>query len=298
VKLRVAAAAYPIEAHAHLDDWAAKLERWVTEAAAGGAALAVFPEYGSLELASLLPPAEQRDLAATLAGIQPWFADLQAAVVGAARRGGVHVLAPSFPLVMADGRTVNRALFVSPAGAIGWQDKLVMTRFERERWRVVAGDALRVFATDLGRIAVSICYDAEFPLLARAQAEAGAEVFLVPSCTDTLAGYHRVRTGARARALENQAFVIQAPTVGDAPWSEAIDVNTGAAAIYCPSDRGLPADGVVAGGALDHPGWVFADLDLAVLRDVRRDGQVLNLAHWPESAVGVERAVEVTRLSC
>jgi predicted amidohydrolase len=286
---RVAAAAYPIEAHARFDDWAAKLERWVADAAAAGAGLAVFPEYGSLELASLLPPSHH-SLGATLVGLQAHWAGFEAAVASAARRAGVYVLAPSFPRDVG-GRIVNRALLVAPGGALGWQDKLVMTRFERERWGVAAGDALRVFDTDLGAIAIAICYDAEFPLLAHAQAEAGAEIFLVPSCTDALAGYHRVRTGARARALENQAFAVHAATVGLAPWSEAVDVNVGAAAIYCPSDHGLPPDGVVAEGALDAPGWVVADLDLAALRALRTGGQVLGQAHWADSVAPASRPV-------
>ena len=52
---RVAAAQYPIEALADWEAYEAKLTRWVAEAAAGGAALAVFPEYGAMELASLDP---------------------------------------------------------------------------------------------------------------------------------------------------------------------------------------------------------------------------------------------------
>ncbi len=57
-------------------------------------------------------------------------------------------------------------------------------------------------------------------------AEAGAEMLLVPSCTERVSGYHRVRTGARARALENQIAAIVSPTVGDALWSPAVDRNT------------------------------------------------------------------------
>ena len=86
-------------------------------------------------------------------------------------------------------------------------------------------------------IGMNICYDSEFPLLARAMAEAGAELLLVPSCTERVSGYHRVRTGARARALENQIAAMVSPTVGDALWSPAVDRNTGAAGIYVPSEQ-------------------------------------------------------------
>ena len=131
----------------------------------------------------------------------------------------------------------------------------------------------------------------EFPLFARAQAQAGADLILVPSCTDTLAGYHRVRIGCQARALENQCFVAQAPTVGEAPWSEAVDVNVGAAGIYAPPDRGMPDNGVLTVGELNRPQWVFADLDFEALRRVRDSGQVFNARDWDNqrSAVAAVR---------
>jgi predicted amidohydrolase len=108
--------------------------------------------------------------------------------------------------------------------------------------------AAQVFDTALGRIGVLICYDAEFPLLGRALIEAGVEILLVPSCTEALSGYWRVRIGAMARALEGQCVVVHSPTVGPAPWSPAVDMNTGAAAIYGPPDLGFPETGVLAEG--------------------------------------------------
>src|SRR5690606_7258805 len=152
----------------------------------------------------------------------------------------------SFPVRQEDGTFRNRAFLHGPQGDRASQDKLQMTRFEAERWGIAGGDAIRLFDTPLGRLGVAICYDAEFPLLVRTMAAAGADVILVPSCTDTLAGYWRVRIGAQARALENQCFVVQAPTVGDAPWSAAIDENHGAAGIFGPPDREVTGDGVIA----------------------------------------------------
>src|SRR3546814_9016649 len=71
-----------------------------------------------------------------------------------------------------------------------------MTRFEREAWIITGGAALKVFDLDLGgpvplRAGITICYDVEFPLIARAMAAAGADLILCPSCTDTLAGANR-----------------------------------------------------------------------------------------------------------
>jgi len=183
----------------------------------------------------------------------------------------------------ADGRFVNAARLLTPSGRMGTQEKLIMTPFERA-WGIAPGERLRVFDTALGRIGVAICYDSEFPLLGRALAEAGVEVVLVPSCTDTVAGFNRVRIGAMARALESQCVVVQAPTVGCVDWNPAIDENRGAAAIYAPPDGLWPESGVLAEGLMDVPGWVKAELDLDLVAESRRNGRVLPFAHWPESA--------------
>jgi len=276
----IAAAQYPIE---QLADWAAyetKLTRWVESAAASGAALAVFPEYGAMELASL-EPETMGDLAGSLASVAGMAARVDALHGELAARFGLHILAASLPRLDADGRYRNAARLFAPNGKAGTQDKLVMTRFEREQWFVSAGvDGLTLFETALGKLAVLICYDSEFPLLARAAVDAGAEVLLVPSCTDSLHGYWRVRLGAQARSLEGQCYAVQSPTVGIADWSPAVDVNRGAAGVYGPPDRGMPEDGVIAIGAEGESQWVFAEIDLARVAELRADGGVLNARDW------------------
>ena len=137
-----------------------------------------------------------------------------------------------------------------------------------------------MFDTALGRIGIAICYDSEFPLLVRAMAEAGAELILVPSCTERVAGYHRVRTGSMARALENQIATVQSPTVGDALWSPAVDRNTGAAGVYVPSERLVSETGVLAEGTMNEPQWVTATVDLRRAEEAaqcRRDAQLQRL---------------------
>lgn len=288
--MKIAAAAYPLDAFEHWSDYAAKQVAWVREAATAGADLLVFPEYARMELAALQGAAH--DLEASLHAASDLAQKADHLMADLAQGYGVHILCPSGPVFDEDReRPVNRAWLVGPdpqAPFIAYQDKQVMTRFERETWDVTPGDPLEVIETPLGRIGVLICYDAEFPLLARRLAEEGAEILLVPSCTDSAHGYHRVRIGALARALENQCVVVQSPTVGDAPWSPAVDENVGAAGIFGPPDLGFPEDGILAQGALNEPGWVIAEIDRAAIARVRAEGQVLNHAHWPESAARAE----------
>ena len=281
----VAAAQYPVEQLADFAAWQAKLTRWVAEAADAGAKLAVFPEYGGMELTAL-DPATVSDLHASITALAPWIDRIDAAHAELAARHGMHILGASLPVRGEDGRFRNHARLFTPGGKMGVQQKIVMTRFEREHWDIAAGGPIRVFDTALGRIGVAICYDAEFPLLVRAQAEAGAELILIPSATDTLHGWHRVRVGARARALENQCYVVQSPVVGVAEWTPSLDVSHGAAGIFGPPDLGFPDDGVVAQGVVDAPGWVFGEIDRDKVAEVRRSGSVFNHARWGEQLGG------------
>lgn len=160
-----------------------------------------------------------------------------------------------------------------------------MTRFEAERWGVSPGAPPRVFDTPWGRLGISICYDVEFPKHVRAQVEAGAWAILAPSCTDSRHGATRVLVSAAARAIENQCYVATTPTVGEAPWSAALDVNRGHAAVFGPADRGFPEDGVLAAGPPDEPGWIFATLDPALIEAVREHGAVRNHRDWPRAPI-------------
>jgi len=275
-----ALAQYPIEQVATWGAYAEKVARWVEDAAREGAKLAVFPEYGAMELASL-DPATLGDLAGSMRFVASLAPHVDALHIELARTYSMHILASSMP-ALRDGRYRNVARLFTPSGTFGEQQKLIMTRFEREKWSVSAGGPLHLFDTALGRIGILICYDSEFPLLGRALVEAGAEIILVPSCTDTIAGYHRVRIGSQARALEGQCYVLQSPTVGMAEWSPAVDENHGAAGIYGPPDLGFAECGVEALGPIDAAQWVFGTIDVAKVAEVRRSGAVFNFAHWPE----------------
>ena len=138
-----------------------------------------------------------------------------------------------------------------------------------------------MFDTSLGRIGIAICYDSEFPLLVRAQAEAGARLILVPSCTERVSGYApRAHGGHGARAWRTPAPPIVSPTVGDAPWCLTVDRNDGIGGIYVPAEAGVSETGILAEGRLSEPGWVFADIDLGALKKLRASGEMRNASDW------------------
>jgi predicted amidohydrolase len=277
---RIATAQYPI---GFLEDWQTyqrHIEWWAQTAVDNGARMLLWPEYAAMELASLFGREVQQDLQLQLRAMQDLLGDFRKLYRALSSQHNVVIQPGTFPVRQFDGAYRNRAYLYTPAGEIGFQDKLQMTRFENEQWLIQGGDTIEVFSTELGKLGISVCYDSEFPLIARKQVEQGADLILVPSCTDTLAGYHRVKIGCQARALENQCYVVQACTVGTAEWSPAVDENCGAAAVYTPADHGFPADGVLVAGELNTPGWVYADIDTTAIATVRQNGQVFNYRDW------------------
>jgi predicted amidohydrolase len=287
--LTLALAQYPIGQFAHISAWRDKVSAWVAQAVKAGAQLLLFPEYGAMELISLLSQDLQSSLNRQISALQAFLPEFIAVYSSLARQHNIYLVAPSIP-VLSNGVFRNRAYVFTPAGKQAFQEKRQMTRFENEQWIISAGETFTVFVTDWGKFALAICYDIEFPLIAHTYAMAGADLILVPSCTDTLAGHNRVHIGARARALENQIFVATSSTVGTAEWSAAVDNNVGYAALYTIPDSGAacigaacigaPDDGILLHGILNEAGWVYATLDFTDLITLREQGQVFTRRDW------------------
>lgn len=281
MKIKVASAQYDISFLGNWEEYRQKSQRWVTEAVNEDAKILLFPEYASMELASLFGKDVYSSLSRQLTAIQALHKDYLDLFQSLAIENRCIIQPGSFPVAIEPGVYRNRAYLFMPDGSFGYQDKLMMTRFENEQWFIQGGNELKCFETEYGKIAINICYDSEFPLLARKQVEMGANLILVPSCTDTLAGFHRVKIGCQARALENQCYVVQSCLVGNAPWSEAVDVNIGSAGIYTPVDHGFPNNGVLISGELNAVQWVMEEVSLEACAIVREQGQVFNYRDWP-----------------
>ena len=292
--LRIASAAYPIERLADLDAWREKQAHWLSKAASQGAQIAVFPEYAGLEIIGTFPDDLAHDLTNSIRALSDLVPEIDSTLTALSQQHDIMVLAGSLPILQPDSSYRNVARWFTPSheGVTAKIEKIMMTRFERETWGIAGGDSLKVLETPIGSIGVLICYDCEFPQVARQMCAHGAEVLLIPSCTDTLSGAARVRISARARALESQCYTVVAPTVGRAPWSPATDVNLGRTGFYGPPDQRMPTDGRIAEGEIDQPGWLVCDLDLNIIRKIRNDGEVLNFKDWSES----DRALPVLQV--
>ncbi|UOA32421.1 Omega-amidase YafV [Sulfitobacter sp. DSM 110093] len=289
--MKIATAAYPLDVLTSWAQYEDKLAHWVAEAAVQGAELLVFPEYAAMELATLDGAEVAADLERSLFSVSDKLEEADRLHVKLAAEHNVHIVAGSGPAAT-ESRPVNRTRLITPTGQVGVQDKQIMTRFEREEWGVIGGNALQVFETAIGKIGILICYDSEFPLLGRALAD--CDVICVPSVTETLAGYWRVRIGSMARALENQCITAMSSVVGAADWSDALGQSFGAGGIFCPPDRGFPPTGVLAVREVNAPGWTVAEADLAQVAEVRADGIVLNRRDWQDQFGRDGTAINVT----
>jgi predicted amidohydrolase len=288
--MKIATAAYPLDVLTSWAQYEDKLAHWVAEAAVQGAELLVFPEYAAMELATLDGAEVAADLERSLFSVSDKLEEADRLHVKLANEHNVHIVAGSGPAAT-ESRPVNRARLITPTGQVGVQDKQIMTRFEREEWGVIGGNALQVFETAIGKIGILICYDSEFPLLGRALSD--CDVICVPSVTETLAGYWRVRIGSMARALENQCITAMSSVVGAADWSEALGQSFGAGGIFCPPDRGFPPTGILGLREVNAPGWTIAEADLAQVAEVRADGIVLNRRDWQDQIGRDGKAINV-----
>lgn len=276
-KFKVALAQYPISFHQSLEEWKKHTADWVERATRENSDVLIFPEYGSMELVSLMEDTSRQDLNKQLKRLKEFQHEFIITFSALAIKHQCYILAPSFPFTNDLGKITNRAYWFNPTGTFVYQEKIKMTRFENEEWKIRSGDPkLKIIRTPWCKIGICICYDVEFPQLAAKLCQNGAEVILVPSCTETSAGMNRVHIGAKARALENQCYVLVSQTVGEAEWSIATDKNSGLAAVYGPPDLGFPRDGVITHGNPNIPSWLFCEIDLSKVENVREKGQVFN----------------------
>ena len=276
-RIRVATLQYyirPVQRFEQFEDQVAALVETARDYKAN---LLVFPEYFTCQLLTLndvrRPIKEQvRHLATLEMRIVEMFQRL-------AKSSGMYIVGGTLPAVdPPDEDTMyNECYIYAPDGGWEVQGKLHMTRFEKEEWFVTPHRKFRIFDTALGKMAVTICYDVEFPELARAAAREGADILVVPSCTDERQGFMRVRYCAHARAIENQMYVIHSCTVGSLPQIPTVSLNYGWASILTPSDFPFARDGILAEGNVNQEMMVIGDLNMDTIAETRSAGTVLPL---------------------
>lgn len=185
----------------------------VAEAAAAGARLVALPE-----LCCWRGPG--RDYAAHAEEIPGPLSERLGML---AARHRIHLVAGSILEKSAvANRCHNTALLFGPDGTLlGRYRKIHLFDVAieggptaRESERIAPGDEVVVVETELGRIGLAICYDLRFPELFRAMATRGAEVIVLPSAFTRHTGRRHWQILLRARAIENQAYVVAPGLIG------------------------------------------------------------------------------------
>ena len=270
MKMRVSAVQYHLHSIHSFADFAAQCEHYVRTAQEYATEFLLFPEFFTTQLLSI-PDEQGRARAITRL---PEFTDqYRALFAGFAMSTGMHIIGGTHVLEV-NGKLQNTAHLFRPDGSVGTQVKIHVTPTEVTEWNIAPGADVAVFDTPKGRIAMLTCYDIEFPEIVRMARARGADVVFCPSCTDDRHGFHRVRYCCHARTIENQIYVVTTGTVGALPTVDFMRANVGQAAIISPNDIPFPPQGVVVEGELNHDMLVTADIDLALLEEVRTGGSV------------------------
>jgi deaminated glutathione amidase len=239
-------------------------EALVRRAAAAGARLVVLPEkWPFLHGPRLLEGAEPLD-GPSIGATRAWARELGVAIVA----GSV------IERVEGDARARNTSVLVGPDGSVAAvYRKVHMFDVDvggvayRESAATAPGDEV-VVAEALGRVVgMSVCYDLRFPELYRRLADGGAEIIVVPSAFTMVTGRDHWEPLLRARAIENQAFVVAA---GQHGRHDDGNESYGRSMIVDPW-------GLVLAQAPDGEGLAVADLDFAEMERIR--GRLPALRH-------------------
>ncbi|MBU1056206.1 MAG: bifunctional GNAT family N-acetyltransferase/carbon-nitrogen hydrolase family protein [Proteobacteria bacterium] len=256
-----------------LDEFLQQAEFFVDAVAGYNSDLVLFPE---LMNAPLLTNFNQENPAEAMRSLAEYTDDIRAAFVNMAITYNINIVAGSVPQLKNEF-LYNVSFLCRRDGTWEAQYKLHITPDEEKYWGLKGGDEVRIFDTDIGKIGILICYDVEFPELARYLADKGMTFLFVPYLTDTQNAYLRVRRCAQARAIENECYVAISGSVGNLPKVENMDIQYSQSAVFTPSDFAFPHDAIAAEATPNTEMTLMVDLDLDLLKELRQQGSVRNL---------------------
>lgn len=273
--VRLATVQYELRRVSSFEEFERYVEYFVDVVADYGADFVTFPELFTLQLLSLeehpLSPAQSIDYLTDFTGRFKEF------MTHLAVRYNINIVGGSHPTKVAGGDVQNICYVFLRDGSIHEQAKIHPTPNERYWWNITGGSEVSTIITDCGPIGVMICYDAEFPEMARHLVNQGAQMLFVPFCTDERQSFLRVRYCAQARAVENQCYVVLSGNCGNLPGVENLDIQYAQSCILTPCDFGFDRDGIAADTTPNTEMVGIADLRLETLTSARNTGTVQNL---------------------
>lgn len=271
-KVRVGLVQYQMREIESWDEFAKQVRFFVDTASDYRADFLLFPELFTLQLLSLVPSQRPAEEARALAEFTPRYLELFNEL---AVSYNVNVIGGT-QLLVEDGRLYNVAYLFRRDGSIEAQRKIHPTPAETRWWGVQGGDTVRVFDTDRGKIGILVCYDVEFPELARVLAHHGAKILFVPYNTHDRHGHLRVRLCTQARCIENHLYAVTAGCVGNLPMVENADIHFAQSGVFTPCDVSFARDGIAVQASPELETVLVHDIDLEELRRHKQLGTVRN----------------------
>ena len=234
----------------------------------------MFPEFFNAPLMEKYNHMGEADAIRKLAGYTPRLLDVFREF---SVSYNVNIITGTMPHLEEDGTLTNISYLCRRNGTYESYRKIHITPSEVSSWGMSGGDKVEVFETDCGKIGIVICYDVEFPELARLYADQGMNLLFVPFLTDTQNGYMRVRSCAMARAIENECYVAIAGCVGNLPKVNNMDIQYAQSAVFTPSDFAFPNNQIKAEATPNTEMTLVVDVDLSLLKELHEYGSVHTL---------------------
>jgi predicted amidohydrolase/GNAT superfamily N-acetyltransferase len=273
--VRVASVQFQVRKVNSFEEFASQIEYFVDVASDYKSDFVLFPEYVTIPLISIDKKVESssENIEKITRHTEKYIKLFQSMAIA----HNINIIGGTHPTKNDAGEIENIAYIFLRDGSVHTQSKLHITPSEKYWRNIYGGNRLSTIETDCGTIGVLVCYDSEFPELARHLTDQGMKMLFVPFCTDEKQAYNRVRYCCQARAVENQIYVILSGTVGNLPDVSNMDINYAESCILTPCDFPFARDGIAATSIPNTETVVISDLNLASLHASRKSGSVQNL---------------------
>lgn len=258
--VKLAVSRYQIEGGLSVKEYLNKIEKEVEFASDNKAKYLFLAELNSLDLFSKNPTDIEKEIKFTtdLAPI------LEQGLIKIAQKYKVNIIGSSH-FVKINKSIFNRAYFINVDGTLAYQDKIYPTPWEKKN-HISEGSVIKAFKAEDFNFVILICHDTEFSDISEKIKALKPEVIFVPSQTDDQSGRERVRSTAKARAIEHMSYVLLngASGVKNATWHDFV----GGASFYWPQNKYFPL-GELNNSKASTP--LIIELDLPRLRKARSD---------------------------
>lgn len=271
--VRVSAVQYQMRPIKSFNDFSRQCEYFVDAASDYKSDFVVFPEMITMQLLSFM---KNKKPAAAIRELTTYTDQYISLFTSLSIKYNVNIIAGSHFCIEND-MLQNISYLFKRDGTYGKQAKIHITPYETKWWGVKGGDKIEIFDTDKGKIAILICYDIEFPELARIAVSKGANILFVPFNTDDRRAYLRVRYCAQARSIENQVYTVITGCVGNLPEVDNLDIHFSQSAILTPSDVEFSREAIAAEAIPNSETLIYQDLDLNLLERNREMGNAQTL---------------------